>query len=171
MTTETASMMGPFVAEYLQECAGTRKMLERVPEAEMGWRPHEKSYTLGELASHIVHSQIWASMTVNTDKLEFNSNDFEPFIANDVAHLLESFDKNVDEARTAMEGLSDADAMSMWSMWVDGKKLIEMPKFAVLRSFIISHMIHHRGQLSVYLRLNDVSLPQVYGPTADETDM
>ena len=171
MSTTTMTIMEPMISEYVQECASTRKMLERVPENEFGWKPHEKSYTLCELASHLVNSQMWATMTVNTEKLEFDSSEFKPFIANNVKELLDTFDANVEEARKAMEGLSDADAMSNWSMWVDGKKMIEMPKVAVLRAFILSHMIHHRGQLSVYLRLKDVPLPQIYGPTADEAQM
>lgn len=171
MTTTTMSMIAPMVAEYVQECASTRKMLERVPEKEMGWKPHEKSYSLGELASHLVDSQMWAAMTVNTDKFEFSQGDYKPFIATSVKQLLDTFDQRVDEARNALEGLSDRAAMANWSMWVDGKKVMEMPKIAVLRAFILNHMIHHRGQLSVYLRLKDVPLPQIYGPTADETQM
>lgn len=171
MTTTTPTIVAPMVAEYVQECASTRKMLERVPETELGWKPHEKSYTLGELASHLVQSQIWTKMTVDTEKLEFNSNDFQPFIASTVKELLDTFDANVEDARTAMAGLSDSAAMANWEMWVDGKKVVEMPKVAVLRAFVLNHMIHHRGQLSVYLRMKDVPLPQVYGPTADDTEM
>lgn len=171
MSTTTMSVMESFVAEYVRECANTRKMLERVPEQEFGWKPHEKSFTLGQLASHLVDSQMWGTMTVNTEKLELGQGDYVPFIASSTKELVETFDVKVEEARQALEGLSDSAAMANWSMWKDGKKILEMPKIAVLRDFILKHMIHHRGQLSVYLRMKDVPLPQIYGPTADESQM
>ncbi|MEO7217575.1 MAG: DinB family protein [Gemmatimonadaceae bacterium] len=150
--------------------ATTRTMLERVPEARALWTPHVKSRTLGELASHIGNLPRLGLITMETDELDVGPNNGSgaaPAKFETTAALMRTFDDNVQRARIAIESASDSDMMEPWTLRRAGKTLWTLPRAAVLRSFILSHMIHHRGQLSVYLRLNDVPLPPVYGPSAD----
>ena len=158
--------------EFDQEMASTRKTLERVPDDRFEWRPHEKSMTMIGLASHLANLLTWAVHTVNEDSIDIAPEgapppSIEP--AKSRAELLETFDRNVAAAREAIAGASDEHLMKLWSLQAGGKTLMTMPRLSVLRSFIMSHSIHHRAQLGVYLRLNDVPVPSVYGPTADET--
>ncbi len=165
------TMIDPFIQEFTHEAATTRRLFERIPEDSLPYKPHEKSYSMGELASHMAHSIAWAVMTIDMDVFEMDPEVYKPFIASSKAGLMEEFDKNVSEAIGKMSGCSDESLMANWQMRVGGQVVIEMPRMAVLKSFILNHMIHHRGQLDVYLRLNDVPLPQIYGPTADEPGM
>lgn len=160
-------MIDPILMEFDRECATTRKLLERVPEAKLGWRPHPKSYPLGSLAMHLATLPKWAAA------LEMPGFDLasapppgEPPKA--AAEILAGHDKAVREAKAAIAKLDDASAMTPWALKKGGVELFAMPRIAVVRSFILNHLIHHRGQLSVYLRLLDVPLPPIYGPTADE---
>ncbi|MCA9429457.1 MAG: DinB family protein [Candidatus Omnitrophica bacterium] len=165
------NLIDPFIQEFEMETANTRKVLERVPEDRFSYRPHEKSYTMCELASHIANSLEWTRETVDKDVFEMDPEQYKPFIAESNADLLETFDKNVAMAKEKLATCSNESLLTMWQMKVGGKVALEMPRMAVLRFFILNHMIHHRGQLDVYLRMNDVPLPQVYGPTADEPGM
>jgi uncharacterized damage-inducible protein DinB len=154
--------------EFDQEMATTRTMLERVPETRAQWTPHVKSRTLGQLASHIGNLPRLGLIAMEADELDVTgsssgrSPEFES-----TANLIRTFDDNVRRARAAIESASDSDLMEPWTLRRAGRTVWTLPRAAVLRSFILSHMIHHRGQLSVYLRLNDVPLPSVYGPSAD----
>lgn len=162
------SIAASVLPEFDQEMAKTRAMLERVPETRAEWTPHSKSWTLGELASHIGNLARLGLITMESDELDVGvagsgrSPEFHS-----TANLIRTFDDNVRRARAAIESASDSDMMEPWTLRNAGKTVWTLPRAAVLRSFILSHMIHHRGQLSIYLRLNDVAVPPVYGPTAD----
>lgn len=154
--------------EYTYEQQGTRRLLERVPDAHWDYKPHEKSMALGELASHIADNPNWAAAIMQQDVFELDRASYVPYKADNVAQLLEDFDKSLAGALEAMTGASDAQMFAPWKMIVDGHVAMEMPRVAVIRTMIISHTIHHRGQLDVYLRINNVPLPAIYGPSADE---
>ena len=158
------------VPEFDHEMATTRTLLERVPESAGDWKPHPKSMTLGNLASHIASMPAWADVIMHERELDFATPAGAKFATpafRTTAELVESFDRNVRDARTHIAAGSDADMAEVWSLRAGPRKILTLPRAAVLRSFIMSHIIHHRGQLSVYLRLRDVPLPPIYGPTAD----
>jgi len=155
------------LAEFDQEMAGVRKTLERVPEGKTDWTPHPKSMTMGRLAGHVAELPLWASETLKQDEMEIGG-EFKPFISSSPKELLAKFDEASAQARAAIAGASDADLMKPWTLKVRGQTAFTLPKIAVLRSFVMNHIIHHRGQLTVYLRLNDVPVPALYGPSADE---
>jgi uncharacterized damage-inducible protein DinB len=156
--------------EFDHEMANTRKVLERVPEAHADWKPHAKSYSLGELALHLANLPTWAAITLQESGIDLGSGDHSPprreFVTR--AALLEAFDRNVAEARAAIAATTDAQMMEPWTLRMGGNEVFTLPKAAVLRSFVMNHPIHHRGQLTVYLRMKDVPLPAIYGPSADE---
>ena len=160
-----------FLGEFDQEMANTRKSLERVPEDKFAWKPHEKSTTMGYLATHIATLPGWAVQTLEQDSLDLAPEGGEPYKleeAKTVKELLESFDRSAAEGRLAISEASDEDLMKPWSLLKTGETLLTLPRAAVLRSFVLNHIIHHRAQLGVYLRLNDVPVPAIYGPSADE---
>jgi uncharacterized damage-inducible protein DinB len=156
--------------EFDHETATTRLLLERIPEASAGWRPHAKSMSLGQLAMHIAHLPVWASVTLERKEFDTNPPGGEgistpPFESSQ--QLLRVYDGNVAAARALVARTSDGEFMVMWTLKNSGRNLFCMPRVAVFRSFILNHAVHHRGQLSVYLRLLDVPIPNIYGPTAD----
>jgi uncharacterized damage-inducible protein DinB len=154
--------------EFDHEMATTRSLLERVPETEGAWVPHAKSMPLGRLAAHIAELVAWTNSTIQQTELDFGvPGAYNPAQLTTTAKLLELFDANVKSARAAIAGVSDADLMVPWTLRNGEHVIITMPRVAVLRSMVMNHVIHHRGQLSVYLRLHDVPLPSIYGPTAD----
>jgi uncharacterized damage-inducible protein DinB len=153
--------------EFDQEMANTRKLLERAPEEKFSWKPHDKSMTLGRLASHVAELPGWATVTVNQDSLNLTP-DMKGFQAASRKELLETFDKNAVEARQAIAGASDAHLAEMWSLKMNGQQIFSLPRTAVLRGFVMNHLIHHRAQLGVYYRLNGVLIPGMYGPSADD---
>jgi uncharacterized damage-inducible protein DinB len=156
--------------EFDHEMANTRRLLEVVPAADHGWRPHPKSYTLGDLASHIATLPLWARITVERSELDPSSPadaSIQRVHFTTVAELLDQFDRNVREARAALAAASDAAMGENWTLKNGAATVFSMPRVAVMRGFVLNHMIHHRGQLTVYLRLRDVPLPSLYGPTAD----
>lgn len=165
------SISATVLPEFDREMATTRTMLERVPDARAQWTPHVKSWTMGELASHIGNLPRLGLIAMESDELDISpingGNGGATPRFDSTANLLRTFDENVRKARAAIEAASDSDMMEPWTLRRAGKTVWTLPRAAVLRSFILSHMIHHRGQLSVYLRLNDVSVPSVYGPSAD----
>ena len=155
------------VPEFDHEMTTTRKLLERVPEDKFDWKPHTKSFSLGALAAHLANLPVWGSETLN--KSEFDVGGSAPAgVVPSKAELLANFDKNVAATRAALTGKTDAELMGMWSLKRGGHTIFSMPKAAVWRSFVLNHLVHHRGQLSVYLRLLDVPVPSMYGPSADE---
>ena len=156
--------------EFEAEMTNTRKMLECVPDGKFHYRPHPKSMTLGTLATHVAGIPGWTTITVGQDELDLPSG-MKPEVDANRAELLARFDKGVADARAALKGCSDEKWHQTWTFKVDGQILMQMPRAAVLRMMIISHLIHHRAQLGVYLRLNDVAIPGMYGPSADEAPM
>lgn len=157
--------------EFSHETANTRKMLEIAPEKDFGWAPHPKSMTLGKLASHIAEIPGWTGVTLNMDVFEMDPATYKPVEFKTTKELVAGFDTKVAEAVEVLKGAKEDQLFKTWTMKVGGKAVFSMPKIAVLRAFIFSHSIHHRGQLSVYLRMRNVALPKVYGPTADDPSM
>jgi uncharacterized damage-inducible protein DinB len=153
--------------EYDHEMNTTRKALERLPDDKFGWQPHEKSMMLGRLASHIAEFPHWAIITLQTETLELDPQQ-RPYQATSTAAVLEKFDKDVAEARQLLATTSDEEMFKTWTLKVAGKTAFEMPRIGVLRSMVMNHMIHHRAQFGVYLRLLDVPVPGAYGPSADD---
>ena len=153
--------------EFDHEMTVTRKLLERVPEGQFDWKPHQKSMSLGQLAQHVATSPRWGTVTMSQDSFDLANNDGPP-IATTRTELLSLFDEHVRNARAALVGKGDGELTAPWTLKRAGSVIFSMPKTAVWRSFVMSHLIHHRAQLGVYLRMHDVPLPSVYGPSADE---
>jgi uncharacterized damage-inducible protein DinB len=165
------SLSEMLLPEFDQEMATTRKILERVPEGKSDWQPHGKSMTLGRLAGHVAELAGWGVNTMAQTELDFmpaGGQPYKPTIFTSRAEALELFDKNVKASREAIAKASDADFKVMWSLKRAGQTLMSMPRYSVLRSMVLNHIIHHRAQLGVFLRLNDVAIPGSYGPSADE---
>ena len=163
------SISQSLLPEFDHEMATARKCIERVPEDKFGWKPHERSMAMGHLASHIAEMPAWAVSGLKQDSLDMAG--YKPWTATNQAELLATFDKNVAAAREAIASTDDATYMKNWSLKAGDKELMTMPKIVVVRSFVLNHVIHHRGQLSVYLRENNVPVPSIYGPSADEGQM
>jgi len=155
------------ISELDQEAAATSKLLERVPQDKLDWKPHDKSMPLGRLATHIAELPGWGKVTIQQDVLDMAG--FEPTVLGTVSEIVELFDKNVSEFRDTLSGASDNEFMKTWTMTYEGKEVFAAPKMTVVRSMVMNHLVHHRGQLTVFLRMNDVPLPMTYGPSADET--
>ncbi|MFZ0335566.1 MAG: DinB family protein [Candidatus Acidiferrales bacterium] len=160
--------------EFDREIAVTRRVLERVPEGKPEFKPHEKSMAMDRLAGHVAELPGWAKETILQDSVHMNPPGNPPPAQSAAlkmisrTQLLEEFDKRAAAGRAAIAGASDEELMKPWSLIAGGKPVFTLPKIAVLRGFVMNHLIHHRGQLSVYLRLNDVPVPSIYGPSADE---
>ena len=160
--------------EFDNEMANTRKTLDRVPEDKFTWKPHDKSWTMKEIATHLANLPNWSVLALKGDSFDMAPKDGAPAKTPEATsknEILEIFDKNVSDARAAIESTDDEEFMKPWALLSGGETIFSMPKIAVLRSFVMNHIIHHRAQLGVYLRLNDVAVPAIYGPTADEATM
>lgn len=158
-------------AELEYESKATREMLSRLPQDKLTWKPHSKSMTLGELSFHIAEIPEWFYETVVNEEYDFSKNDYKAHQPKTTSEVVEAFDKNLKRAIECVKDSDDDYLMKNWTLR-DGETIFfEMPRMSVLKSFVFNHLIHHRGQLSVYLRMNDVPLPSVYGPTADEQGM
>src|SRR5215831_11185214 len=156
--------------EFDQEMANTRATLERIPEDKLDWKPHEKSMTLGRLAGHLAELAGWSAVTITQDSLDFmppGQPPFQPIIATSRKQVLEVFDKCRDDGHRAIAGVSDEHLMKNWSLLRAGQTIMTMPRISVLRGLCMNHLIHHRAQLGVYLRLNNIPVPSIYGPSAD----
>lgn len=156
--------------EFTHESATSRRLFERVPEAKMGWKPHEKSMTLGRLAGHIAELPHWGAGIFSTTELDLAAIPPDQRSANPstVADLMAIHDRCVAEFDAATRGVDDDALRVPWRLRRGDFVIFELPRMAALRSFVLNHVVHHRGQLSVFLRLLDVPLPPIYGPTADE---
>ncbi len=156
--------------EFDHEMATTRRLLDRVPEAQFSWKPHEKSMTLGQLAGHLANIPYWCSATLDAPVLDLDAlpGDARPKAPASRDALLEEFDRKVAAARAKLGETTDSHFLSPWTLKKGDQEFFTMPHIAAIRSFVMNHSIHHRGQLSVYLRLNDIPIPPIYGPTADE---
>ena len=158
--------------EYTHECASTRKLLERVPMDKLSWKPHEKSMTLEQLATHVAEIPEWVPLTLKQPELDFSKGGYQPKSVTTTKELLKIHD---DFVAAALKSIQNTTAEILvnetWTMRNGETIYFTMPKIAVLRSFTFNHIYHHRGQLTVYLRLLDVPVPGMYGPTADEQGM
>ncbi len=160
------SISESLLAELSQELENTRKMLEIIPETKLTWKPHEKSMSIAGLGGHMAQVGFWAERTMEIEVMDLTG--VEPLAEpTSVEQILESFDHNFGLAREAIAGRPDEDFAVEWTLAMGEQVFFRMPRLACLRTFVFNHLYHHRGQLSVYLRLLDVPLPQVYGPTAD----
>lgn len=158
----------PLVSELEYEAATTRRVLDRIPDSEFGWKPHPKSFSLGELASHTANIADWAAITLTTDELNLDPVDSKPWLASTRAELLEQFDRNLAKSLSLLREADDEHLRAPWTLKSMGQTVLTLPRSAVLRTWVLNHMIHHRGQLAVYLRLRDIPVPSIYGPSADE---
>lgn len=170
-TAKSNNLAAAFIAELQQESATTRKLLERVPIEKFDWKPHEKSMSFGRLAVHVAEMTDWAKETVTTDELDFAAQEYKPYVPESSAELLEFFDKHTAAAVEALSNTSDEAMMENWTLRNGEAVYFTMPRIQVLRGMVFNHIVHHRGQLSVYLRLNDIPVPSMYGPSADEGQM
>ena len=161
--------------EFDMEMANARKTLERVPEGKPDFRPHPKSMTLARLAGHLAEIPIWAIHALAHDAFDMNPPDGGPrpeaYVMTSRQALIQKFDTEAAKARALLAAADDAKMMGTWTLKDGGKTVLAMPRVAVVRSFIMNHLIHHRAQLGVYLRMNDIPVLSTYGPSADEGGM
>lgn len=165
------SLAQSLLPEFDHEMAGIRRVLERIPADRFDYRPHPKSFTMGHLASHLSTVPAWAASTMETTELDFALPEVQammPKPSTSPQQLLATFDQGVVKARAAIAAARDEDLAVIWSGKSHGTALFAMPRAAVLRGFVMNHAIHHRAQLTVYLRLLDLPVPALYGPSADE---
>ena len=161
------SLSAALLPEFDQEMGNLRRTLERVPDDMFNFKPHPRSNTMGWMVNHLANLTGWTVVTLKQEGLDL-SPDFKLPEAKTTAEILATLDKNVSEARAAIAETSDADMMKSWTLSSQGKVIFTMPRIACLRGMVMNHMIHHRAQLTVYLRLNDLPVPALYGPSADE---
>ncbi len=164
-------LIDPLLMEFDRECATTRKVLSRVPADRYSWRPHAKSYSLGQLANHVASLPHWVGGSLLPGEFDLAKGAADGGTPKEPASaegLMKTFDESAASAKAAMAQLDDARALEAWTLRHGAKVIMEMPRIAFVRTILLNHGIHHRGQLSVYLRLLDVPVPSIYGPSADE---
>lgn len=166
------SISAAMLPEFDHEMATTRRLLEHLPEDQLDWQPHPRAYTMRQLATHVVQIITWLPETVHKDEIDFAPPGGTPMPSPELvkgrAEAVARFDAHVRAARAALEGASDATMFGAWSLKNGGVTLMTMPRVAVLRSFVMNHHIHHRGQLALHVRATGGKVPSIYGPTADE---
>jgi uncharacterized damage-inducible protein DinB len=155
--------------EFDQEMAATRVVLARLPESSFAWKPHDRSYALGGLATHLAQIPHWGCAILTGDGHDLAAAGSPAAMLPTVAAVLEQFDEHVNEVRRALLEMLDAQLQTPWALRRGDHLILSMPRIAALRRFVLHHTVHHRGQLTVYLRLQGVPLPPLYGPSADET--
>lgn len=153
--------------EFDQEMINTRKVLELVPEDKLDYKPHEKSMPMGRLASHVAELPAWAAHALMSESLNIAA-DFKPVVAANRAELLALFDKSAAEGRAAIAAARNEDYAVTWTLLFNGAPVFSAPRAGVIRGSVMNHMVHHRAQLGVYLRMLDIAIPGMYGPSADE---
>jgi uncharacterized damage-inducible protein DinB len=166
-------MTQALLQELEMEMPNTRKTLERIPD-KLDWTPHKKSMTVGRLAQHLAEIPDWTVKAISLDELDLappGGSGYRPQDAASKTQVLEIFDKNLAAAKAALAGTSDEHLMKPWSLKMGGKTVLTLPRIAVVRNFVLNHNVHHRAQMGVYLRMNDIPVPSVYGPSADEGSM
>ena len=157
-----------YLPEFEHEMHRTRQMLERVPEGKQEYKPHEKSMPLGKLAAHTAQLSELVTYVIELPHLDFSQSSMTPLVMESRQQLLKDFDALVDKARKAIASADDEHWQKQWKLSFQGQTIVEEPRFLVYRSMFLNHMVHHRAQLGVYLRLNDIPLPPTYGPSADD---
>ena len=163
------SIAETLLPEFDREMGMTRRLLERLPDQHFAWKPHEKSMSLGRLAEHLAELPGWAKVAIVDSGIDMSVRRPPDYVPPSTrTAVLDMFDKNVTDARSALSGRTDAEMMAPWTLKAQGKEIFTMPKAIVMRGFVMNHIIHHRGQMTVYLRLHNVPLPSIYGPSADE---
>jgi uncharacterized damage-inducible protein DinB len=167
---ESRTLSQAILPEFDHEMANTRKSLERIPENKLGFKPHPKSMSLGGLATHLSTINHWTEAIVGQDTFDVSTAPRNTELTSR-ADVLAAFDKNAATARKIIAEATDAHLLKPWTLMSGNHTVLSMPRIAVLRSFILNHTIHHRAQLGVYLRMNDVPVPSIYGPSADEGNM
>lgn len=165
---EKTSVVAPVAAEFDQEAKTTRRVLERVPATKLAWKPHSKSLSLGQLALHIAAVPGRFVTTLQKQEHEVNPSNFQFDEAKSIEEILTVFDQSVKDAHAYLTQLSDEQAKADWTLKSGGRILFTRPRVEVIRMIMQNHIYHHRGQLSVYLRMLDVPVPSIYGPSADE---
>ncbi|MGZ4842461.1 MAG: DinB family protein [Candidatus Angelobacter sp.] len=167
---ESRNLSNAILPEFDHEMANTRRSLERVPEDKLSFKPHTKSMTMGALATHLATINQWAEAIVGLDSFDVSTAPPTTELKSR-AEVLAAFDKNTATARKAIADSTDAHLLKPWTLKAGSNTVFTLPRVAVVRSFLLNHSIHHRAQLGVYLRLNDVAVPSIYGPSADEGNM
>lgn len=162
------AMNNALVAELKHEAANTRKILERVPVEQYAWKPHEKSMDLKRIAVHLADLPVWVNRVLEIDDLDFAALKYDPTPVKDTKEIVELFDKRIAEAAELLANATDEKLREKWVLRRGDHIIAEMPRAVAIRNLYMNHSIHHRGQLSVYLRLLDVAVPGMYGPSADE---
>ena len=165
------SIGASFLPEFDHEMASTRKVLECVPDDKLDWKAHPTLNTIGWVANHLAEIVGWVEGTLTQDTWDINPQDGEPYQSPALAsreEILALFDENVATARKRIESTSDEEYMKEWSLLSGGEAMMTIPKVAVIRTWVLNHTIHHRGHLCVYLRLNEVSVPGMYGPSGED---
>ena len=160
-------LVDALLPEFDHEMTVTRKLLERVPDGQFDWKPHQKSMSLGQLAQHLATIPTWGTVAMSQDAFDM-AGDQRGAQLPTRGDILSLFDRNVGDARAALVGRGDGEMMAPWALKRGAHTIFSMPKASVWRSFVMNHLIHHRAQLGVYLRMHDIPLPSVYGPSADE---
>ncbi|HEX8117681.1 MAG TPA: DinB family protein [Pyrinomonadaceae bacterium] len=162
------SLCKSLAAELEQEAKTTRRILERVPEGSFDWKPHEKSMSLGRLAGHVAELPSLIAPALTQPEMNFATGQYQPFVPSSTAELLERFDQTVGKALELLGGQTDESMNDEWRLGSGEQTFFKGPRAAAVRVLALNHVVHHRGQLSVYLRLLDVAVPSIYGPSADE---
>jgi len=156
------------IQELKQESESTRKILSRVPDTQNDWKPHEKSFTLARLAAHVAEMPQWAARIIDADDFDFMANPYKSISFETNAELMDFFELKLNEAIASLQNASDEKLMQQWTFRRGEHVITQNTRYASIRGWLFNHMIHHRGQLSVYLRLLDVPVPGIYGPSADD---
>lgn len=159
----------PMIGEIAQEAAITKRLLERVPGDKLGWKPHSKSMSLGQLAMHVATIPGGISKLAQVDDFEVNPANFDPPVPSGKEEILAALEGSVQTAQEYLGGVSESSAKGIWRATLKGREMMAMPRVAMLRALMLNHWYHHRGQLSVYLRLLDIPVPVIYGRSADES--
>ena len=162
-------MLEPMMSEFREETATTRRVLERVPGDKLSWRPHGKSMALGQLAIHIANVPASVARIAQLDEFDVATANFEPPMPSSREEILSTFEQSVRTAEDFLNGLTEQKAKGDWHLVAKGNQIFSKPRISIVRSIMLNHWYHHRGQLSVYLRLLDVPVPVIYGRSADES--
>jgi uncharacterized damage-inducible protein DinB len=155
------------LADYDHEMGTTRRLLERVPDDKLAWRPHDKSRSMGDLATHVSRIPSWGGIILNGQSFDLSDAPPDEAALASRRAILASFNETSARTRASMDKI-DGEYNALWTLKRGGQQVFSVPRVAAFRSFVLHHIIHHRGQLSVYLRLNDILVPAIYGPSADE---